>query len=133
MDLICAAFLVASHPMRAIFVFLVAQLNILISAELSLLSFATFRTTRHCWCDDCFEDFVFQLRMHLLITHYARQILPLHPHDSYLILITIVSCRQLSNLCFYRDFIFRSIFKIIYLYFITLYLCIYFYYYYYYL
>ena len=42
----------------------------------------TFRTVRHRWSDDCFEDFVFQFHGHLPITHYPGYFLPLHPPDS---------------------------------------------------
>ena len=57
-------------------VFPLAHLNILISVEFSLLSSfffcgLTFRTVCHCWCDDCFEEFVFQFHGHLPITRYS--------------------------------------------------------------
>ena len=41
------------------------------------------------WSDDCFEDFVFQFHgHHHNIAHYPGYFLPLHPPDSYPVLLT---------------------------------------------
>ena len=74
------------------------DLNILISAEFSLLSSffygPTFRTVCHSWSHDCFEDFVFRFHGHLPIALNPGYFLPLHPPDSdpiYLCTIIILN------------------------------------------
>ena len=63
-------------------VFPLAHLNILISAEFSLLSSFFLTAQHHCWSDGCFEDFVFQCHGHLPVTHYTGYFFALHPSDS---------------------------------------------------
>ena len=78
-----ASFLVSSCLMWSNLVFLLAHLNILISAEFNLFS-SFFFTAQHS------EPYViagliivFQFHWHLPIAHHPGYFLPLHPSDSY--------------------------------------------------